>query len=102
MPENPPPKPPAGLGAAGAARWRRLTAALEFQPHELIVLEEACRVVDVLARLRRRKTDPKNDIEIRLQQEQLRKLLGGINWPAENEADLSHWGRSLANRRYRR
>lgn len=74
MPENPPPKPPAGLGAAGAARWRRLTAALEFQPHELIVLEEACRVVDVLARLRRRKTDPKNDIEIRLQQEQLRKL----------------------------
>lgn len=101
MPEKPSPKPPADLGAAGAARWRQLTVALEFQPHELIVLEEACRVVDVLARLRRRRASATTDVEIRLQQEQLRKLLGGIAWPAD-EADLSKWGRTMANRKWRR
>ena len=70
MPESP---PPTGLGPAGRARWKQFTADLEFQPHELIILEEACRVVDVLARIRRRRPSPKNDTEIRLQQEQLRK-----------------------------
>jgi hypothetical protein len=96
------PKPPAGLGPAGRARWRQLTAELEFQPHELVILEEACRVVDVLARLRRRRPSPKTDVEVRLQQEQLRKLLGGINWPDDGaDKPLSQWGRTLAHRRWR-
>ena len=96
-----PPEPPVGLGPAGRARWRQLTASVEFQPHELVILEEACRVVDVLARLRRRRPSPKTDVEIRLQQEQLRKLLGGISWP-DDAGNLSAWGRAAALRRWHR
>src|SRR4051794_5157990 len=43
---------PAGLGAAGAALWRRLLANYEFSAeHELVLVELACRQADDLAAL---------------------------------------------------
>lgn len=44
-------RPPAGLGGAGRALWRRLTPGLEFSTAELVTLELACRQADDVARL---------------------------------------------------
>jgi hypothetical protein len=45
------PRAPAGLGEAGRRFWREMAAAYEFAPAELETLRQACRVVDVLARI---------------------------------------------------
>lgn len=45
------PRMPAGLGVAGAALWRQLTADLEFSPAEIVTLGLACRQADDLAGL---------------------------------------------------
>ena len=48
-PEEPQPRMPAGLGAAGKSIWKRLNSELEFSAREVIVLEQACRVADTVA-----------------------------------------------------
>lgn len=48
MAENRGPAAPRGLGRAGRALWRAETAKYEFDPHELVVLAELCRVKDRL------------------------------------------------------
>ena len=45
------PTPPAGLADAGAAFWAAVCADYELAPHELVLLEQAARTVDLLHRL---------------------------------------------------
>jgi phage terminase small subunit len=45
------PKCPPRLDAAGRALWRRFVERFEFDPHELAVLESACRQADDVATL---------------------------------------------------
>lgn len=102
MPE-PRAKAPEGLSKAGKRLWKRLIVSdLEYRPDEILLIEEAARVADTLAELRQRPQDPKTRIECRLQQEQLRKLLRAISWPEENDANMSQWGRQMAQRRWRK
>src|SRR5664279_4290639 len=44
-------KPPTGLGTAGKRLWRAVLEPYELDEHELLLLREACRTVDVLDRL---------------------------------------------------
>ncbi len=39
------------MDAAGTALWRAVTGAYELAPHEAELLRQACRAVDVLARI---------------------------------------------------
>jgi len=48
---SPKPKTPTGLGGAGKALWRRLTAAFDFEVGELLIVETAARQADDLAAL---------------------------------------------------
>jgi hypothetical protein len=43
-------RPPADLAAAGKAFWRSVLAVYVLSPVELVMLGQACRVVDLLAR----------------------------------------------------
>lgn len=45
------PRPPIGLGARGRRLWREMHALVEFNPAETVLLEEACRMADRLARI---------------------------------------------------
>jgi len=45
------PRAPESLDAAGKALWRSVLAAYELSPAEMATLRQACRVVDVLARI---------------------------------------------------
>ena len=42
---------PSGLAARGRQMWRDLTALTEFDPAQLVLLEEACRIADRLDKL---------------------------------------------------
>jgi hypothetical protein len=42
---------PQSLDAAGTRLWREVTRYYDLAPHELELLRQACRVVDVLARI---------------------------------------------------
>lgn len=42
---------PPGLGAKGAAFWRKIIASYELAPHEEVVLEGACRELDLIAKI---------------------------------------------------
>ena len=46
-----PPPPPDGLAAAGAALWIEVTAGVECESHELRILHEAARTLDLLESL---------------------------------------------------
>lgn len=50
-PASRPPRPPEGLGDPGKALWKRLTKALDFEPRELVILEQACRQADEISAL---------------------------------------------------
>lgn len=53
-PEKPPiPRAPRGLGSAGKALWKSVhqTFSFEDEPHLLAILEEACKVRDVIEAL---------------------------------------------------
>lgn len=47
-----PPKPPAGLRPGSRSFWTRTVADYDLNPGELVLLGEACRLVDDLAKLR--------------------------------------------------
>lgn len=42
---------PAGLGRKGAAFWRKIMSDYELAPHEEMILEGACRELDLIAKL---------------------------------------------------
>lgn len=44
---------PAKLGTAGRKLWQSVTAEFELAEHELVQLEEACRIRDTIVELRR-------------------------------------------------
>lgn len=50
--ERPPPRMPAGFGAAGRKLWRAVVTEFELADHEVALLEEACRARDRVAELR--------------------------------------------------
>ena len=52
-PQRKAPSPPKDLAADGRTAWRRLTAKYEFAVHELDLLAEYCRTLDMLAALRK-------------------------------------------------
>lgn len=95
---------PEDLGPAGLEAWRELTEGVTtIRPDELMLVHEACRTIDNLATLRdpgRTQTMEKMREE-RMQQEQLRKLLTAIKW-TDDEKSAGEWGRTMANRRWKR
>jgi hypothetical protein len=60
------PKPPEGLRDRGIELWRRLTAEYDFgaAPEKLLILEEAARTADMVARLQRI-VDEADDLRVR-------------------------------------
>lgn len=51
MSDQNPPEPPSGAGPRAAALWADVVGAWELDEHELILLDEAVRTVDMLDRL---------------------------------------------------
>ncbi|MEX0756125.1 MAG: terminase [Actinomycetota bacterium] len=100
------PRAPTGLGAGGKRLWREVLALYEMNPGELRILEESCRVVDVLDELREAGHGPEILREARLQREMLRKLLASLDLPDEDEPTLpssrSTAARALAKARWHR
>jgi hypothetical protein len=45
------PEPPEGLQPAGAAFWRAILEKFELVDHEMVILKEACRTIDLLGEL---------------------------------------------------
>ena len=93
-------KAPAGLKPAGVRLWKRVTADFELDEHELALLLEACRTVDVLNVLDAevRLTGPLMDspqglkahpaaVEARQQRITLARLLAALRLPAGEEGD---------------
>ena len=50
-PPRKPPQAPKGLGAAGRRLWRQVVADFELGAGERELLEQACRVLDIIRRL---------------------------------------------------
>jgi hypothetical protein len=83
--------PPDGLGEAGASFWSKLVATVEFDPHELQLLEDTCAVVDTIHALetRIRRDGPLTDdgrphpatTEARLQRNLLVKMIASLRVP---------------------
>lgn len=98
-------RPPAGLGKAGLALWRELTAApreggeLVFSPAEVVTLRLACRQADDVARLEElldeegpvvkgSKGQPKLSTvpaELRLQRAALARLVAALALPQDGQ-----------------
>ncbi len=112
------PRAPAGLKAAGKAIWREIHAVYEFEdaPEKLIILESACRVADVAARLQKI-VDDADDLRVRGSQGQpvqapevaelrqyralLASLLKAVSLPGDDEVlTRSELGRMGAQARW--
>lgn len=48
-PESAPPRPPKGLSPASRRFWRSVVNQWEMQSHNLMLMEQACRTLDVIA-----------------------------------------------------
>src|SRR5690242_19087650 len=48
---EPKPAPPAGLADPGKSVWENIVKHYEFRPDELVTLEDACRITDMIAAL---------------------------------------------------
>ncbi len=93
-------KPPAGTGKAGAALWRDVLADYDLEQHELLLLREAVRTVDVLDSLTALVAaegavikSPQGDkahpalVEARQQRITLARLLAALRLPAGEEGE---------------
>lgn len=79
---------PDGLRARGPGRrfWRDVTRTYEgWQPHELLLLAEACRIVDELEELRGA-SDAGSRVERRALRTELRRTIGQLGLPDVSEA----------------
>lgn len=92
------PAAPAGLAKGGKRLWRETVALYELSPPEARILEEACRTVDVLDRLREIGRGDRIVREVRMQSELLRKLLSSLNFPDEEPHEAVPQSRSTAAR----
>ncbi len=95
------PNPPAGAGKAGTALWRAVLAEYELEEHELLLLREAVRTVDVLDDLTAQvaadgsvvespqgtKAHPAL-VEARQQRIALARLLAALRLPAGEESEV--------------
>ena len=94
------PSPPRGTGKAGAALWRAVLAEYELEQHELLLLREAVRTVDVLDELTERVAQDgpvlvssQGDrahpalVEARQQRITLARLLAALRLPAGEEGE---------------
>jgi hypothetical protein len=95
------PKVPSGLAAAGSKLWADLTREFEFDPHEILLLREACRTVDRLDRLHEEALtasvvveNHKGDrvanpamVEARQQAQRFAQLLASLRLPAGEEVE---------------
>ena len=94
------PNPPRGTGKAGAALWRAVLAEYELEQHELLLLREAVRTVDVLDELSERVAQDgpvlasaQGDrahpalVEARQQRITLARLLAALRLPAGEESE---------------
>ncbi|HEX5543601.1 MAG TPA: hypothetical protein VFX60_18960 [Micromonospora sp.] len=93
------PRRPAGLGRAGRVLWASLVDGFDFEPHELVVVGQACRVADRIAALDRvvdgqgvTVADAKGDVrahpalvESRQQRITLARLLAVLRLPDEGD-----------------
>ena len=90
---------PKDLGPEGQAAWDEMSRGATMRADEKLLLAEACRLIDDLAKMRREGTASTQ--QVRLAQEQLRKLLTSVRWEgAADGGQMSQWGRELANRRH--
>src|SRR5215218_1006802 len=93
------PKPPKGLEVAGRSYWRTIVKQLELHDHELLILAQVCREVDIIATLeaaieRDGATAVLSDgrsrlhpaiAELRQHRTVLARLVAGLNIPAEHD-----------------
>lgn len=103
---------PKKLGADGRRLWRAIADGFELETHELLLLEQACRTADVIARL----TDAAGDVlvdgkgrvraeivEARQQRIVLARLLAALRVPLGDEgADGAKHGPKRLQRRQTR
>lgn len=117
MPDKTKVRRPTGMGAKGRRLWDGLTAEFEFGPHELAVLEAACREADLIERLDKElvgaelvvlgsmKQDVANPLlaEVRQHRATMAQLLNRLSLPADGDAAASRSAsaRNLANARWR-
>jgi hypothetical protein len=97
-----PPKPPSGLKTGGSAFWTAVVEKFELVDHELLVLKECCRTVDLLDDLQA-SLDQDGPVlpwgegvrahpaapELRQHRVALARLLAVLSIPADDE-DRSH------------
>ena len=101
------PRTPAGLQVKGARLWREMHALTTYNPAEMVMLEEACRIADRLDRLHaaleggdylrlQEATDGSGDIvlrpdsalnEARQQANQLKQLVAALRLPDEKTGE---------------
>ncbi len=94
------PNPPRGTGRAGARLWRAVLAEYELEEHELLLLREVVRTVDVLDHLAARVAEDgavvsssQGDrahpalVEARQQRITLARLLAALRLPAGEESE---------------
>ena len=91
-------KTPEGLDKRGRQLWLAVMADLELEPHETLLLEEACRVADRLEQLHLAiratgMTMPDGRvnpalIEVRLQGVTLARLVASLRLPDEYRAEM--------------
>lgn len=110
---------PDGLGPAAKTMWGDITRDFDLRADELVILEQACRTLDLVERLERAITDPNSHItakgskgqtivnpltqEIRQQRACLKTLLAGLglnNAGDTGEGSRSANARSLAMARW--
>ena len=94
-----PPAPPRGVGVGGARLWRELLARYEFEEHELVILRQAAKTVDLvdkLALLIERQGTTTADggiappvVEVRQQRIVLARLLSSLRIPGDDAASPS-------------
>lgn len=111
--------PPKGLGTRGRRLWKQSLDQFEFRPDELIVLEDACRHVDVVDALAAKlegadlvTAGSKGQMtahpllqELRASKDLVAKLLRQLGLPDEvggdRSTERSSAGRRLARQRWR-
>jgi hypothetical protein len=95
------PKAPAGTRAAGARLWHSVLAVYDLEEHEVALLREMVRTVDLLDQLHAAAAGAKTDgarvhpaiVEARMQRIALARLGAALRLPAGEEDDVQQGAR---------